>query len=234
MAPQHHPQGRPHGGRGGGRVAATAAQPRRGREATFADRRAEIVDLAAKLFAERGYASTGIRDISDAANLARGALYYYIGSKESLLGEINDRAFDPLLEAIRAIAALDIPAAERLRMISTRILAQIMEHRDYVWVFFHEHRSLTGERRVTVERKQAEFEALLEGVFRQGVQAGEFKVDDIRVVTQAFVGMHNYTYQWMRAGIDVDSASLSTLYCDIILSGLSGQPANDRTAVSEL
>jgi hypothetical protein len=68
--------------------APTGVQRRRVANSQFASRRDEIVDLAAHPFATKGYAATGIRDIGEAAQLARGALYYYIESKESLLGEI--------------------------------------------------------------------------------------------------------------------------------------------------
>ena len=91
-------------------------------------RRNEIVDLSARLFAANGYAATGIREIGDAAELARGALYYYIDSKESLLGEIHDRVMDPLLSQTRNIVELAASATTRLRLISEVLLTQIIGH----------------------------------------------------------------------------------------------------------
>lgn len=195
-----------------GRRAASSAQ--------FIARREEIVDLAAHLFATNGYAETGIREIGDAANLARGALYYYIDSKESLLGEIHDRVMDPLLKQARGIASLDVSAASRIRLLSDVLMRQIIDHQDHVRVFLHEYRSLTGERRETFKKKRDEFEDLLGSLFEQGVETGEFAIEDVRGTTLAFLGMYNYTYQWIHGVQSPDPEALSNLYCRIFLHGV--------------
>jgi TetR/AcrR family transcriptional regulator, cholesterol catabolism regulator len=184
-------------------------------------RRNEIVDLSARLFAANGYTATGIREIGDAAELARGALYYYIDSKESLLGEIHDRVMDPLLSQTRSIVGLAASATTRLRLISEVLLTEIIGHQDHVWVFLHEYRSLTGERRTTFKRKRDEFENLLIEVLSAGVGSHEFQIDDLRLTMLAFLGMHNYTYQWIHGAAAVDPVKLSRLYCDIFLAGIA-------------
>jgi AcrR family transcriptional regulator len=193
----------------------------RRRRVKFDKRREAIVDLAAELFATNGYAATGIREIGDAAGLARGALYYYIESKESLLSEIHDRVLDPLLERAREIVALDESASARLRLVSIELLRLIIERHDHVWVFLHEYRSLTGERRQTFRRKRADFENLLLRLFNQGVANGEFEIADLRLTLLAFLGMHNYTYQWAHTRKRLDPVKLSKVYCDIFLDGIA-------------
>jgi AcrR family transcriptional regulator len=49
-------------------------------------RRAELVSIAADLFAERGYAGVTVDDIGDAAGVSGPALYHHFTSKEALLG----------------------------------------------------------------------------------------------------------------------------------------------------
>jgi TetR/AcrR family transcriptional regulator, cholesterol catabolism regulator len=199
----------------------------RANSSQFMMRRNEIVDLCAGLFAANGYAATGIREIGDAAELARGALYYYIDSKESLLGEIHNRVMDPLLSQTRSIAGLNASATTRLRLISEILLTQIIEHQDHVWVFLHEYRSLTGERRTTFKRKRDEFENLLIDVLSAGVESHEFQIHDLRLTMLAFLGMHNYTYQWIHGASAVDPVKLSRLYCDIFLAGIASGSSRD-------
>jgi AcrR family transcriptional regulator len=187
----------------------------------FVARRNEIIDLSARLFAANGYAATGIREIGDAAELARGALYYYIDSKESLLSEIHNRVMDPLLGQARRIVALNASATARLRLISEVLLTQIIEHPDHVWVFLHEYRSLTGERHSTFKRKRDEFEKLIFDVLTVGVEAKEFLIADVRLTMLAFLGMHNYTYQWAHGSSGLDPAKLSRLYCDTFFRGIA-------------
>lgn len=189
----------------------------------FDVRRSQIVDLAAKLFASKGYAATGIREIGEAAQLERGALYYYIKSKESLLGEIHDRVMDPLLEQTRKIVALNVSAAARLRLVSEVLLRQILEHEDHVWVFLHEYRALTGERRITFRRKRREFETMLIEILSAGIDNREFVIEDVPTAMLAFLGMHNYTYQWAHGSSNLDPVALSRIYCDIFLRGVIGR-----------
>lgn len=70
-----------------------------------ADRRHEILEIAAELFAERGYRATSIRDIAERAGLLAGSLYYHIRSKEALFVEIHNKALEAA--ALRIRTALD-------------------------------------------------------------------------------------------------------------------------------
>ena len=65
------------------------------------DRRHEILEIAAELFAERGYRATSIRDIAERAGLLAGSLYYHIRSKEALFVEIHNKALEAAAMRIR-------------------------------------------------------------------------------------------------------------------------------------
>jgi len=184
-------------------------------------RRAEIVDICAGLFARQGYAETGIAEIADSVGLARGALYYYIGSKESLLAEIHDRVLIPLLTETHRIVDMDTSPEERLREVSRVLLEAIIERRDHVWVFLHEYRSLTGPRRERFREQRREFESLLGQLFREGVADGSLQIDDEYSTVIAFLGLHNYTYQVVRSHPELEAAKLSQIYCDIFFNGVT-------------
>src|SRR5258706_8939849 len=76
------------------------------------DRRAQILRVSAELFAERGYASTTVRNIAERTGLLSGSLYHHFDSKESILQEILTDFFDELTQRVqRAIEeAGDDPA----------------------------------------------------------------------------------------------------------------------------
>jgi AcrR family transcriptional regulator len=186
----------------------------------FRSRRTEIVDVAATLFARKGYSATGIREIGDAVGLDRGGLYYYIGSKESLLEEIHDRVLDPLLESTREIAALDVSAMARLCLISEALVRIILEHRDHVRVFLHEYRAFTGTSRERFRKKRQEYELIILELLELGNSGGEFNFTNLQFTAMAFMGMHNYTYQWVGNRTDVDPVELSATYCDVFFKGI--------------
>jgi hypothetical protein len=55
----------------------------------------------------------------------------------------------------------------------------------------------------------------------EGVVDGEFEIADVRTTMLAFLGMHEYTYQWIRPSMHIDPKDLSKIYCDIFVSGIN-------------
>ena len=81
---------------------------RAGTRARFEQRRSEVVDVSARLFAERGYRNTSIDDLVEATGLQRGGLYHYIDSKQQLLLLIHEELIEPLLLQAEEIVASEL------------------------------------------------------------------------------------------------------------------------------
>jgi len=194
--------------------------------------REHVVDVAVELFSKNGYTGTGVAEIGDAAGLARGALYYYIGSKEALLAEIHDRVMDPLLKEASAIVELDAGFAARLRLLSESLLWHIVNRQDHVWVFLHEYRQLQGEYRTLFREKRQRFESHVHYLLADGRRQGLVSVDDLELAALAFLNMHNYTYQWVGTRGKWEVEELSRQYCGIFLGGVSTEPVD--AAATEL
>ena len=205
----------------------------RGKTERYYRMREQVVDVAVELFSKNGYASTGVADIGEAAGLARGALYYYIGSKEALLAEIHDRVMDPLLNEAAAIAELDLSFQGRLRLLSESLLWQIVHRQDHVWVFLHEYRQLQGEYRTLFRDKRQRFEANIRDALAEGHRQGVLRVQDLELATLAFLNLHNYTYQWV-AGRELRVEELSAFFCQIFLNGVLTAPVDPKAADAEL
>ena len=197
--------------------------------ARFDARRNEVIDIAASLFARNSYAATSVAEISSAARLGKGGLYHYIGSKEELLVEINARVMQPLMDVTERITRLTASPAVRLRLVSEALLRLATDRADHIWVFLHEHRVLTGALLVDAKRRRRAFEDAVEGLFSEGVTAGEMQIDDLRLTTLAFLGIHNSAYQWVRPDGRLTPELISATYFQIFLQGV----ARDGRAVEE-
>lgn len=78
----------------------------RPRDPALAERRRdEILDAAAKLFADRGYAATDLQAVADALGVGKGTLYRYFPSKERLFLAAVDRGMRRLRESVDAARA---------------------------------------------------------------------------------------------------------------------------------
>jgi AcrR family transcriptional regulator len=68
-------------------------------DARRTDTRERILEVSARMFSERGFAGTSIRDIADALGVTKAALYYHFPSKDAILGELVAQP----LAAVRAV-----------------------------------------------------------------------------------------------------------------------------------
>jgi AcrR family transcriptional regulator len=203
------------------RTLMTSAAADTKRSAKWKERRDAIIDTSATVFARRGYHATGIAELCEVNGFGKGAFYYYIGSKEELLAAIHDRVMDEvLLGADRVAAAGGSPSAQ-LEMLGTELLDVIHRYPDHVWVFLHEFPALTDERAEQFRTRRREYERRVEAVLRAGVEAGEFRAVDPWLTARAWLGMHNYTYLWLRPGGAISAHDVAKPFADIFLRGIT-------------
>jgi TetR/AcrR family transcriptional regulator, cholesterol catabolism regulator len=194
------------------------ADPRR--SAKWEERRDAIVDTSATVFARRGYHATGIAELCEVNGFGKGAFYYYIGSKEELLAAIHDRVMDEVMVgADRVVEAGGSPSAQ-LEMLGRELLDVIHRYPDHVWVFLHEFPALTEERAEKFRARRRDYERRIEAVLQAGVEAGEFRDVDPWLTARAWLGMHNYTYLWLRAGGRLSARDVAKPFADIFLRGI--------------
>ena len=201
-------------------MARTTASDDSGRSAKWQERREAIVDTSAQVFARRGYHATGIAELCEVNGFGKGAFYYYIGSKEELLAAILDRVMEEvMLGADRGAEAGGSPSAQ-LAMLGDELLDVIHRYPDHVWVFLHEFPALTGERAEQFRLRRREYERRVEAVLRAGIDSGEFRDVDPRLTALAWLGMHNYTYLWLKPGGSVSARDVAKPFAEIFVRGI--------------
>ena len=163
-----------------------------------------------------------------ANGLGKGALYHYIGSKEELLAAIHDRVMDEVMQGADRVAEADGSASEQLAMLGDEILDVIHRYPDHVWVFLHEFPALTGERAEQFRVRRREYERRVEAVLQAGIDAGEFRPVDARLTALAWLGMHNYTYLWLKPGGRLTARDVAKPFADIFISGIADPATRKR------
>ena len=192
-----------------------------GRSEKWQVRREEIVDTSAVVFARRGYHATGITELCAANDLGKGALYHYIGSKEELLAAIHDRVMDDVLLGADRVAQAGGSPSQQLAMLGDELLDVIHRYPDHVWVFLHEFPALTGERAERFRVRRQAYEQQVEGVLRAGIDRGEFRDIDPKLTALAWLGMHNYTYLWLKVNGRLSAQDVARPFAGIFLHGIT-------------
>jgi len=188
-------------------------------------RREAIIDTSARVFARRGYHATGIIELCAANDLGKGAFYHYIGSKEELLAAIHDRVMDEVLGGAERVAEAGGSPSHQLAMLGDELLDVIGRYPDHVWVFLHEFPALTDERAETFRERRRAYEERVEAVLSAGIESGEFRDLDPRLTALAWLGMHNYTYLWLKPGGPLSAREVATRFSDIFIRGIASDRA---------
>ena len=199
----------------------TRVKDKQGKSAKWQARRHEIVDASAKVFAARGYHATSTNELCDANGIGKGALYYYIGSKEQLLAAIHDRVMDEVMLGADRVSLAGGTPTEQLAMLGEELLDVIFRFPDHVWVFLHDFPALTGKNAEMFRQRRRAYERRVEAVFQQGIESGDFRPLDTRLAVIAWLGMHNYTYLWLKAGDRLSARDVSGPFADIFIRGIA-------------
>ena len=181
----------------------------------------EIIEAAARVFAERGFHGATTQDIADVLGIRQASLYYYFASKEEALELVCLQGVGGYFEAAKAIAAGPGAAADKLARLIKSHLAPLTDRSDFVRVFLNERQHLPAESRRRIGKWSRGLERVFEDVLKEGVRRGEFRSDlDTRLTVLAILGMANAVASWYRseeAAIDRVSAEFVRLIGDGVM-----------------
>jgi len=191
-----------------------------------ADRRASILETAARLICEKGYEGTSIQDIADAAGLTKAGLYHHIRSKEHLLLEIQNYGMDVFEERVlHAVMPIEDPL-ERLKACMVRNVRLVTEGwSKEVTIILHEHATLTGEARAHINARKKRYVRFLETTFAEALRRGQIRHVNPKVATFAFLGQVLWIYKWFRPDGQVSSDELARDMVDLFFGGLEVKAA---------
>jgi TetR/AcrR family transcriptional regulator, cholesterol catabolism regulator len=183
----------------------------------------ELLRLAARIFAERGFATTTIRDIADKGNILSGSLYHHFDSKESMLDMILRPYFvelDSLVAEINKDRAAAVDKVGRLiretHLLSTR-------YRDAALIYSHDGVILRPLFPYIVETLER-LERLWIKTLRSGVRDGSFARDlNPAVVYRTIIGATSYATQWFQPGGGLTIEQIADLQTRIFLDGLTSR-----------
>ncbi|MBI5909810.1 MAG: TetR/AcrR family transcriptional regulator [Betaproteobacteria bacterium] len=93
-----------------------------------------ILNQAARLFREKGYAATSMRDIAAAVDMLPGSLYYHFAAKEDLLVAVYEQGVRLITENVRAAVAKHVEPWQRLEAAAVAHLEVLLKTGDYALV----------------------------------------------------------------------------------------------------
>jgi AcrR family transcriptional regulator len=183
---------------------------------------------AAKLFFDRGYDATSLRQVATASGLKVGSLYNHIDSKEHLLLQIMGGVIDDLVAAAHEAALLDGDAVDKLQAALAANLTFHAEHAQEVFIGNAELRSLSDGARHVVIEKRHEYELFLQGLVEDAGRAGLADVIDAKIHVYSFVAQATHIASWFKPGGRMNLDEIVAIYTKLALRELNVADADAR------
>ena len=191
------------------------------------EKRRAILHAAVGVFAEKGYHGCRIADVARAAGVAYGLVYHYFRNKEELLESVFDEQWTIFLSALRTVSEGPEPAPAQLAAMCRFAVDVFRRSPSAVRVLLLEvARTPGGLGGGSTRRTFEEALAIVAGVVRRGVAAGELRQVDPAVAAAAFLGALELVMTGMVMGLvggqsDAEVERAGSGVIDLVLSGLA-------------
>lgn len=177
-----------------------------------------LLARAARVFAERGFHSTSMRELAAASGMSLAGMYYYVKGKDELLALIQERCFALVLEGAEQVVAQGTDPVERLHAFIKHHVTFFAAHLPETKVLTHEARALRGEARRRVDTIKRRYVDLLVGLLKDA--APDEPPLERRVAAYLLFGMMNWMYTWYDPAGALDPERLASLIARVFLGGL--------------
>ena len=191
------------------RPAAAAEEP---------NRRADLVRAAGRLFHQKGYAATTIRDIADAVGMGSGSPFYHFKTKHDMLRAVVLEGMDSFHQAVAGAAN----SGKAPRAVFEAMLRAHLEQllgaagRDFAATLLHESRHLDPQGLAEVVTLKDRYEAMWQKALKDLKRAGLI-ADDSRVARLFLLGALNWTVQWHRPGGSASIGQIARQFGALVL-----------------
>ena len=164
------------------------------------NRREELLRASAKLFREKGFDGTTIRDISSAADMHSGSPFYHFKTKQDILVAVMEQGLAQGLRKTEEVMALTLTPEHKLtRLIRAQLGTILEEGNDFIPVLLYDWRSLNAANRRRIVALKDRYDALWQQVIDDLQRAGHMP-GDAQLVRLLILGAVNWAGTWYREG----------------------------------
>ena len=195
-----------------GRAASSNGKRRR-----VTNRRELILKTAARMFREKGYENTSVRELATAVNMQSGSLFFHFKNKEEILLSILESGL------LRAVAILDrhlaqarTPREKLSAILHGHLRAVLVEERDGFTVVLRDWRGLSLKSRKRIVCLRDEYEKHIANALDE-LARSKLIPADTRLFRLFLLGALNWTVQWYRPDGDLTIDEMADGFLELIL-----------------
>lgn len=193
-------------------------------------RKGIILREAARLFREKGYRASTLRELARRSGVKGGSIYYHFTSKEEMLYRIMDETMTNLLVGLEQEIRGKQDPVRRLKKGIEFHIRYHLENQDETHVTDTELISLDEDHRERIVRKRSEYEQTFMGILEEGAHSGVMSVANIKLVSIAVLQMCTGIPYWFKEEGPLSIAEVVARYTDFIFWGVLGRAGDGKRA----
>jgi AcrR family transcriptional regulator len=183
--------------------------------------RSDVIHAAGRLFAERGYHGTSMRDLGKELGLGGSSLYSHVESKQDLLVEVVEEGARLFGEAAEQAKAIPGTARNQLAALVAGHVSVVLDNVNVARTFLNEARMLDAEHRERIVQARDHYEGVFRSVLADGVGDGSFRSDiDPKTSSIYILSVLNALERWYDPAGPLDRDELIADLTTFLITGI--------------
>ena len=179
-----------------------------------------IIAKAARLFREKGYSATSMRDLAEHVGVEAASLYNHIKSKAEILQEICFKTANQFMNNITELELSDQKSIAKMESILRFHINQMVDHYEEVYVMDREWKHLTDPYLSNMQSQRRSYRQRIAAIIEEGIRKGEIK--NIDAPTAVLIMLHAVSgiESWHRSVKRISGEMLENNMVLILVEGL--------------
>lgn len=196
-------------------------------ETLTSNRKQELINTAAQLFKQKGFASTSMRDLAAEIGMEAASLYHHIKSKDELLEVICFDLADKLTTAIAEVNDIYFNAEDKLRMAIKNHVEILTQNIHFSTVFIQDWRHLTEPKLTEFRALRDAYEQGMRVIVQEGKNEDIFDDVDEKFAALTILSTLNWINEWYSPTGKMNAEQIAQKLSDFILGGLRKKLVTD-------
>lgn len=182
-------------------------------------RQEAILRSVGNVLRNSGLSSLTIQDIANELGMTKGNLYYYFKDKQDILYQCHMRCMDISLRALNQATSTNGTPSERMRILLTGHIHGVLDD-GFGSILQTDLESFWPDQRKQYVARRDQLERGVRGLIEEGVRAGEFECDNVKLAGFSILGAINWIPKWYRPNGPLHADEIAGGMVDYFLRGL--------------
>ena len=186
-------------------------------------RKETIIETAARLFRERGFSATSMRDLAEQVGVEAASLYNHISSKAEILQELCFKVANKFMSHIDKVDTEDIPAIKKIEAVLRFHIQQMVHHYEEVYVSDREWKHLTDPYLSNIQTQRRVYRQRIASIIEEGIKKNEIKKIDAPTAVLIMLHAVSGIESWHRSKEKITGEVLEENMIAILIGGLQNK-----------